>query len=107
MNNFGKKIKELREEKGISQFELSQKIGYSKTIIYYWEKEEREPTLTAIITLCDYFNVSADYLLGRKDYDDYTNEKQIKGNNNVSNSFNNNSFNGNNTINSNNSFTKK
>ena len=62
------KLKELRKEKGITQKELSQAIGYAQSTISDWEKGNIEPTASAIIKICDYFDISADYLLGRKEY---------------------------------------
>lgn len=63
-----KRIKELREEKQLSQNKLAQIIGVSQKAIDYWERGVNEPKASYIIKLADYFGVSADYLLGRKDY---------------------------------------
>lgn len=60
-------IKELRIEKGISQYQLGQEIGVSQKAIDYWEQGINEPKASYIIALADYFNVSTDYLLGRTD----------------------------------------
>lgn len=65
MEGFGKRLKELRKEKGISVIELSKKINYSKSVIFYWQSDEREPSISALKALCDFFDVSADYFLGR------------------------------------------
>lgn len=64
----GKKIKELRTEKGLTQKQVAQSIGYSTAIIGFWENGQKDPTGKAIIALANYFGVSADYLLGLKDY---------------------------------------
>ena len=63
----GKRIKELRLERGISQAELAKNIGVSQKAIDYWEREVNEPKASYIIALCDFFLVSADYLLGRSE----------------------------------------
>lgn len=68
-NTFAKRIKELRKENNISQKELSRAIGYSQPIISQWESEIYEPTASAIIAVADFFKVSTDYLLGRKDFE--------------------------------------
>ncbi len=68
MIEFGKKVRTLRKEKKISIIELSKSIGYSKSIINYWENGKKEPTFSAIVSLCKFFDVSADYLLGLSDY---------------------------------------
>ena len=64
----GKVIKELRLEQGLSQAQLGKLIGVSQKAIDYWEREINEPKASYIIKLADYFNVSTDYLLGRKDF---------------------------------------
>ncbi len=65
---FSKRLKELRTEKNLSQMALSVETGISQSAIAKWELEKTEPTASAIITLADYFGVTADYLLGREDY---------------------------------------
>ena len=61
------RIVELREEKNISQSELSNAIGCGKTIVYYWETGQREPNSQMLVALSKFFNVSTDYLLGLED----------------------------------------
>ena len=60
-------IKELRTEKGLSQAELAKQIKVSQKAIDYWERGVNEPKASYIIALADFFDVSADFLLGRKD----------------------------------------
>jgi len=67
-NNFFKEnLKMLRKEQELGQVQLSKLIGVSKSSISYWETGKQEPTLTALIKLADFFNVSLDYLVGRTD----------------------------------------
>lgn len=61
----GNKIRDLRKEKRISQNELGKSIGVSQTTVTAWETGRAEPASTYIKKLADFFNVSADYLLGR------------------------------------------
>lgn len=61
------RIKELREEHRLTQKELAEKIGVAQSNISRWEKEEMEPAAGFVVKLADYFDVSADYLLGRTD----------------------------------------
>lgn len=63
----GKRIKELRTEKRITQSELSNHLGLTPKMISFYELEQRFPPQDIIIKLADYFNVSTDYLLGRSD----------------------------------------
>lgn len=71
MDNFVKKLKDLRLEKNLNQKELAQKIGYTNSTICDWEKGRSEPSLEALNKLADFFDVSVDYLMGR--------EEDIKG----------------------------
>lgn len=59
------RIKELREEKNLSQEELASELGLSKGIISLYEQEKRKPSLDVLIQLSDFFNVTLDYLLCR------------------------------------------
>ena len=67
MAKFCERLKELREEKGLSQLKLSKETGLSRTSINYWEAEKRVPSIDAAIILADYFKVNMDYLVGRED----------------------------------------
>ena len=63
-NIFCEKLKELRIEKGVGQIELAQAINVSKGIISLWENGLREPKLSNLIALANFFEVSLDYLVG-------------------------------------------
>ena len=67
MNNFTKILKDLRLEKNLTIGELADKIGYSKTVVYYWETGKRSPNTNALKVLSKFFGVSIDYLLGIED----------------------------------------
>lgn len=64
METFGQRLKKLRIEKGIGQIELSKLIGVGKSIISQWELDRCEPTLSKLIALSKFFNVTIDYLAG-------------------------------------------
>jgi len=64
MNIFGNKLKELRTEFGIGQIALSKALGVSKSIISDWELGKSEPTLSKLIIIAKFFNVTIDYLAG-------------------------------------------
>lgn len=51
-------------EKSVGQIELSKAINVSKGIISLWENGLREPTLTNLIALAQFFEVTIDYLVG-------------------------------------------
>ncbi|HLT85902.1 MAG TPA: helix-turn-helix transcriptional regulator [Georgenia sp.] len=65
--SFGKKLKQLRREKRITQMDLAKILEVDNTTISKWESDIYEPEMTAIKKIADYFNVSIDYLLGRTD----------------------------------------
>jgi len=63
---FGNRLKGLREEKGITQKQLGKVVNISDRVIGYYESNDRFPKDEIILkTICDYFNVSVDYLIGR------------------------------------------
>ena len=64
---FGDRIKKLRDEKNISQFELSEFLGISQQALSKWENEKTEPDNDSLVKLANYFNVSTDYLLGNSE----------------------------------------
>ena len=61
------RIKELREEKKLSQTALAQSVGTSQRNIGRWENGENEPTYSQLVKIADYFGVTIDYLVGRED----------------------------------------
>ena len=65
MGTFGERLKGLRNERGISQNELSKYIGVSKSSVNMYERGEREPGFETLEAIADFFNINMDYLLGR------------------------------------------
>jgi len=63
---FGDRLLELRQEKGVGQVELADKIKVSKGIISLWENNLREPKMSSLVALADFFEVTLDYLVGRE-----------------------------------------
>lgn len=61
------RIKQLREEKGLSQRALAKKIGASFKAVNFWENGKVEPSAKFICALADVFECTCDYLLGRSD----------------------------------------
>lgn len=62
------KIRELRKEAGMSQRELANVIGSNQANLSRWEKGLNEPSIMECWKLADFFEVSLDYLCGRKEY---------------------------------------
>lgn len=63
-----KRIKELRKECKLTQKELAERCIVKQSCVSKWERGETLPDTLVIIKLCEVFQVSADYLLGIKDY---------------------------------------
>jgi len=64
---FAKTLGVLRREKNLSQREAAAKLGVSQALLSHYENDAREPKFDFVIRACDYYGVSADYLLGRSD----------------------------------------
>ncbi len=60
------RIKELRAERGLYQKDIASLVNKTIACVSDWEKGNTEPSIAEIIKIADYFNVSADYLLGRE-----------------------------------------
>ncbi|MGD8718369.1 MAG: helix-turn-helix transcriptional regulator [Candidatus Zixiibacteriota bacterium] len=63
--DLGSRIKDLRDKEGISQEVLAKAVGSTGATISEIESGKRAPRVKLLIAIADYFNVSADYLLGR------------------------------------------
>lgn len=61
------RIKQLREEKGISQLEFAKRINLTQQSVSAYEKGIREPSLDILKAIADFFGVSVDYILGKSD----------------------------------------
>lgn len=64
MVDFGKKLKQLRTQSGLSQKQLADQIGVTKSVVSYYELQERYPSPDVLIKLAGIFHVTSDYLLG-------------------------------------------
>ena len=65
MNDFSRVITLLRKERGITQKQAAMDLGISQALLSHYEKGLRECGLDFLVRLCDYYNVSSDYILGR------------------------------------------
>lgn len=62
-NSIGKRIKELRESRGIKATFVAQKIGISQPLLSMIEREKCNPPFDSLIPMSDFFGVSIDYLV--------------------------------------------
>ena len=68
---FSKRLRNLRENKGISQEKLGLYLGLSASTIGMYEQNRRQPDNDILMKLADFFEVSTDYLLGKTEVQNY------------------------------------
>ena len=67
MKPFKEHLREIRKNKGTTQRQVAESIGITERNYQYYESGGREPAMSTLIALADYFDVSIDYLVGRSD----------------------------------------
>ena len=63
--NFAAVMSELRHARGLSQRKVAADLKISQALLSHYENGAREPGLAFVCRACDYYGVSADFLLGR------------------------------------------
>lgn len=63
--SFAQILSELRRTAGLSQRKAAADLNISQALLSHYENGAREPGLNFVYRVCDYYNVTADYLLGR------------------------------------------
>lgn len=64
MKTFGEKIKELRQEKGLTQKETAKALAVTVPTLSHWECNYQEPSFRDLAMICQFYDVSSDYLIG-------------------------------------------
>ena len=67
MSDFSQRLKELRQERNLKQREMAELCGLKIRGYQQYEYGEAFPTVSGLVFLADYFDVSLDYLMGRSD----------------------------------------
>ena len=67
-NSFGGNLRALRQERRISQAALAKAVGVTQQAVSGWESASMEPTLSNLWALADFFDISVDELIGRRDF---------------------------------------
>ncbi len=84
MSKFHLRLRELRNSRKMSQQELANSLGISKSSVNMYERGEREPSLDTLEIIADFFNVDMDYLMGKtseiKTFQVFNNENVEKSN---------------------------
>ena len=64
---FSDTLSALRRERNISQRQAASELGISQALLSHYENGLREPRLDFVVKVCDYYGVTADYMLGREE----------------------------------------
>jgi len=64
MSSFGKKLRECREEKGLSQAELARQLEVHHSIIGKYERDEVKPTIDVVKNIARVLDTTVGFLLG-------------------------------------------
>ena len=64
---FAERLKVLRQSQNLTLQQLGEKLGGTKATIGNLENCNKQPSMTMVIKIAEYFNVSVDYLLGLSD----------------------------------------
>ena len=67
MTVFGERMRILRQNLGISQQQVDDKLNISRNLLSNYERGIRQPDYQMLVRLADFYEVSLDYLLGRSD----------------------------------------
>lgn len=65
--SFPERLIQIKNDRKMLQKDIAAAVGLSVRAYQYYEKGQKEPTLSVLIRLSDFFDVSLDYLCGRSD----------------------------------------
>ena len=88
LEQFGIRISQCRQNRNMTQEELSRRLGVTPQALSKWERGQSMPDLSMLTELCSVLEVSADYLLGRQEGQNVTEDnnaweeiwKNLRGN---------------------------
>ncbi len=78
LNIFCQTLADLRKARGLSQRRAATDLSISQALLSHYENGAREPGLEFVCRACDYYGVTADYLLGRSADSSRATDKQLK-----------------------------
>lgn len=67
MKIIAERLRNFREQLGLSQRKIAEKIGITQTSVYRYENDLADPSTESLLWYADYFDVSLDYIFGRTD----------------------------------------
>ena len=74
--NYGENIKNIRERIGISQTQMAKMLDIDKSLYGRYEKEKQTIPIKHLITICNYFMVSLDFIFNFNSIQQYKNIKK-------------------------------
>ncbi len=67
MSTFGKRLKQLREKKDLTQQELAEFLSINRDALAKWETDKAYPDLDMVRDIAEFYDVTTDYLIGKDD----------------------------------------
>lgn len=64
---YWERIKGLREDKDLTQIDIAKYLNVAQNTYSQYENGKREIPITVLVKICQYFDVSSDYILGLSD----------------------------------------
>ena len=64
MKTFGERLKELRIERGLTQKQVAEALAVTIPTLSHWECNYQEPSFKDLMSICKFYEVTSDYLLG-------------------------------------------
>lgn len=65
--DYVKRIRDLQEDRDLTQARIAEVLGTSQTMYARYERGANELPIRHLLKLCEFYHVSADYLLGRSE----------------------------------------
>lgn len=62
-------LKSIRKERNLNQQKVAMDLNISREALSYYENGKREPSLSLLVTMSKYFNVSINYLITGKEFE--------------------------------------
>lgn len=73
-----KRLASLRKKSGLTQYETAEKLGISRGKLANYEQGSRQPDYDMLKQLSDFYNVTTDYLLGKSDNPNMTEDESFE-----------------------------
>ena len=61
-------LKSIRKERKLNQLKVAMDLNISREALSYYENGKREPSLSLLVRMSDYFNVSINYLITGEEF---------------------------------------